>query len=67
MPYINGQVESGKWKDGIVSKIDIKPNEPILTDKVSMPEDNDYIIIKKAIQKSRCYQKLKFFLIVSLK
>ena len=63
MPYINGQVESGKWKDGIVSKIDIKPNEPILTDKVSMPEDNDYIIIKKAIHEVKAMlSEAKIFL-----
>ena len=37
MPYIEGQVESGQWVDGIVSDWDITIHEPVYQEAVDIP------------------------------
>lgn len=49
MPYQAGQLSSGNWKDGIVAKTDIKPDQPVAADAVSMPPIADIQYIKGAL------------------
>jgi N-acetylneuraminate synthase len=49
MPYIEGQLESGRWRDGIAAEVEINPDAPVLTEAINVPEDPDYAVIKTAI------------------
>lgn len=49
MPYSEGQLDSGHWRAGIVAQANIEPDEAILTERVSVPEEPEYQIIKDAI------------------
>lgn len=49
MPYVEGQLESGQWRDGIVSRAEVKVDEPVPTGQVEIPEDPGYHVIKAAI------------------
>lgn len=49
MPFQLGQVESGHWRDGIISQADIEVNQPLLTELVNIPADPDYQVIKHAV------------------
>jgi N-acetylneuraminate synthase len=49
MPYNEGQLESGRWKDGIVAREDIPVNGLLLGEGISVPEDTDVQIIKSAV------------------
>jgi len=49
MPYIEGQLETGLWKDGMVAGEDFAPNGPLVADGLQVPEDEDVQVIKSAI------------------
>jgi N-acetylneuraminate synthase len=49
MPYPEGQLESGCWKEGIVTDEDIPANGALPLDGISTPEDEDVQIIKSAV------------------
>jgi N-acetylneuraminate synthase len=49
MPYKEGQVESGKWKPGIVATRDIAADAPLEGAAVERPQDADVQIIKSAV------------------
>ena len=49
MPYIDGQLESGRWKDGMVATEDFAANGPLLVDGLLVPEDEDVQVIKSAV------------------
>lgn len=49
MPFETGQLSSGDWKEGIVSGADLKPNQPIMTDTVTLPPVPDVWLIKSAL------------------
>jgi len=49
MPFVEGQISSGQWRDGIVAKTAFKPNEPLASEKISVPEDPDILTIKHAV------------------
>ncbi len=49
MPYLEGQLESGKWKDGIKLSCDIGVGAAIPMDQVEIPENADTRAIKAAI------------------
>jgi sialic acid synthase SpsE/quercetin dioxygenase-like cupin family protein len=49
MPFNPNQLESGRWKEGIIALINMEPDEAIPANQVELPEDSDYQIIKTAI------------------
>jgi sialic acid synthase SpsE/mannose-6-phosphate isomerase-like protein (cupin superfamily) len=49
MPYIDGQLETGLWKDGMVASSDFAPNAPLVSGELQVPEDEDFQVIKSAI------------------
>ncbi|OEJ65858.1 sialic acid synthase [Magnetovibrio blakemorei] len=49
MPYVDDQLESGAWKDGIVSQQDIGKDDPVLANQVNVPHNTDQQIIKTAV------------------
>lgn len=49
MPYVEGQLSSGEWKEGIVSGADVKPDAPVNLDEVTLPGVPDYQMIKSAL------------------
>lgn len=49
MPYQEGQIESGQWGNGIIAREDVVADQPLLVDKVQIPEDPDHQVIKAAI------------------
>jgi len=49
IPYVEGQLDSGNFKVGIVSKNDVAVNKPIFEDKVALPGSKDEMIIKHAV------------------
>lgn len=49
MPYQEGQVDSGHWRDGILAESDIATDEPLLYSSVRIPSDPNYKVIKDAV------------------
>ena len=49
MPYQDGQLDSGHWRDGILAEADVKTNNPLLLDGVRMPSAPDFKVIKDAV------------------
>jgi len=49
MPYHEGQLESGRWKEGIVAGADIPVNGVVQNGEITVPEDPDFQAIKSAI------------------
>lgn len=49
MPYIDGQLDSGNWKPGIIAMTDSKTDGPLLLQHLSIPHDPDYYVLKEAV------------------
>ena len=49
MPFLDGQLESGRWKEGIVARAAIAADAPVTTDGVDVPADPDFKVIKSAV------------------
>jgi len=49
MPFVDGQLDSGNWKPGIVAQADFKLNSPILLNQLIIPSNPDYHVIKEAV------------------
>jgi N-acetylneuraminate synthase len=49
MPYLEGQLESGEWRDGILSARDFSPDAPLLREQVTLPEPSDVLVLKHAV------------------
>lgn len=49
MPYQTGQVDSGHWREGILTQTSIDVDQPLLADGVHIPADPDYQVIKEAV------------------
>ncbi|MEX0828271.1 MAG: D-lyxose/D-mannose family sugar isomerase, partial [Haliea sp.] len=49
MPYVDGQLSSGEWKDRIVIKHDVEPDHPLQTQHLSIPRSSDADIIKSSL------------------
>lgn len=49
MPYQEGQIESGNWKNGIVAAKDIIPDAPVMGSHAQIPADPEIKIIKSAV------------------
>jgi sialic acid synthase SpsE/mannose-6-phosphate isomerase-like protein (cupin superfamily) len=49
MPYIDGQLDSGNWKTGVVALSDTKTDGPLLLQHLRIPHDPDYHVLKEAV------------------
>jgi len=49
MPYNEGQLESGAWKDGIVTGASLDTDDALRVDRITIPVEADAAVIKKAI------------------
>ena len=49
MPYEEGSLESGAWRDGITTKAALHANQALALDSLHVPENPDWQIIKSAI------------------
>jgi N-acetylneuraminate synthase len=49
MPYLDGQLDSGNWKGGIVAGADVGTDAPVPLGQVTIPHDPDYQVIKEAV------------------
>ncbi len=49
IPYLEGQLESGKWKRGVVALQDIAADAPVESAAVDIPQDLDVAVIKHAV------------------
>jgi sialic acid synthase SpsE/quercetin dioxygenase-like cupin family protein len=49
MPYVDGQLDSGNWKTGIVAQTDIKADEPVARTQIAIPHDPNYRVLKEAV------------------
>jgi len=49
MPYTEGQLSSGEWRDGIITSEAIKSDSPTMCDSLTIPDDPDVLILKKAV------------------
>jgi N-acetylneuraminate synthase len=49
MPYQEGQLDSGHWKEGIVAKHDVAIDGPLMVDGISVPELKNQLILKEAV------------------
>jgi N-acetylneuraminate synthase len=48
-PYRPGQISSGEWKTGVVSKISLSPDQPLLATDLELTNDEHISVIKRAI------------------
>lgn len=49
MPYCEGQLESGHWREGIVSNVNVSKDAPLLTSDLSIPEPSPFVVLKAAV------------------
>lgn len=49
MPYVEGQLDSGNWKPGIVAGMDVKVDSPVLLGEVCVPHNPDFHVLKEAV------------------
>lgn len=49
MPHVDGQLDSGAWKDGIRVKHAVKANEPLLIEGIDIPPPPPNRVIKSAV------------------
>lgn len=49
MPFVEGQLESGKWREGYRALQDILPDQPIMADGVDIEIDQGIITLKQAV------------------
>ncbi|MCZ6800468.1 MAG: N-acetylneuraminate synthase family protein [Nitrospirae bacterium] len=49
MPYVEGQLESGHWKDGYQALQDVLPNQPVMKEAIDIEVDQDIVTLKTVI------------------
>ena len=49
MPYVEGQLESGSWKDGYHTLHDILPDQPLMKESVEIESNQGVATLKQAI------------------
>lgn len=49
MPYEEGQLDSGNWKDDIVATTDVDPDAPLRLQDLHIPHHPDYQVLKDAV------------------
>lgn len=49
MPYMEGQLDSGNWKSGILAQADVKPHAPLRLNQLRIPYNPEYLVLKEAV------------------
>lgn len=49
MPYLDGQLDSGRWKKGVVALADVKRDAAVAENLVEVPSDPEFKVIKQAV------------------
>ena len=49
MPYCDGQLESGHWREGIICDADVLKDAPLLNSDVTVPEPSPFSVLKNAV------------------
>jgi sialic acid synthase SpsE/D-lyxose ketol-isomerase len=49
MPYCEGQLESGHWREGIVCIADVRKDAPLLDSEIVVPEPSTFSVLKNAV------------------
>jgi sialic acid synthase SpsE/quercetin dioxygenase-like cupin family protein len=49
MPFTDGQLESGHWKEGIVTNANAAKDAPLLADQISIPQPSPIAVLKSAV------------------
>ena len=49
MPHQDGQLESGRWSEGVIAGVDVEKDEPICSSSVELPKSDDIIVIKRVV------------------
>lgn len=49
MPYMEGQLDSGNWKNGILAQADVKAHAPLRINQLSIPYNPEYLVLKEAV------------------
>ncbi len=49
MPYQDGQLASGHWKEGTIALADVKKDAVVAENAVELPSDPEYMVIKQAV------------------
>ncbi len=49
MPYVEGQLESGHWKDGYQTLQDVLPNQPVMKEAIDIEVDQGIVTLKTVI------------------
>ena len=63
MPFVDNQLDSGNWKDGMIAKENIDVNQAVLFKDINLPPSPDYLVIKQAIHEVKAMlSEAKIFL-----
>jgi N-acetylneuraminate synthase len=49
MPFVAGQLDSGRWKESIVAAVDMAADAPLLLEHLRVPAEPEHMILKTAI------------------
>lgn len=49
MPLSDGQLESGRWRDGITVSTDVRKDDPLMINGISLPAPSPISVIKSAV------------------
>ena len=49
MPHQDGQLESGRWCDGIVAQVDFENDAAVLSKSVGLPKSDEVLVIKRVV------------------
>lgn len=49
MPYIDGQLESGHWREGILSNADAPKDAPLMMSELKIPDASPFAVLKSAV------------------
>lgn len=49
MPYVEGQLESGNWKEGLEALSTFKRDTPLLDKAIERPSDPEFLVIKQTV------------------
>ncbi len=55
MPYVEGQLESGSWKDGYHTLHDILPDQPLMKESVEIESNQGVATLKQAIHEVKAF------------
>jgi sialic acid synthase SpsE/mannose-6-phosphate isomerase-like protein (cupin superfamily) len=53
IPFLDGQLASGAFRDGIVLEQDLTPDQPLHLAEISLPEEPDRLVIQHALHQVR--------------